>query len=139
MQQPDCLLCIQPSHSEPGIQHLPCSHLTTYSSEPASSGAPTVSWQTLARSSLRPLLQKPFLTLTDSQGTDQLLCLLPFQSRTSERAVSKQITDFLSRSDPCGFKSGYSMETGLSSVTEAVKTARAAVQALVPILLISCT
>src|SRR4029434_4872608 len=58
-------------------------------------------------------------------------------SKTIERAASKQVTEFLARNnllDPnqSGFKSGYSNETALLSVTEALKTARVA--ALGPII-----
>src|SRR4029434_10524606 len=56
---------------------------------------------------------------------------LTLLSKTIERAASKQVTEFLSRNnllDPnqSGFKSGHSTETALLSVTEALKTARAA-------------
>ncbi|XP_027140117.1 uncharacterized protein LOC109140565 [Larimichthys crocea] len=65
--------------------------------------------------------------------------LLPFLSKTIERAVSKQVTDFLAHHhllDPkqSGFRSGHSTETALLSVTEALKTARTRGQSSVLIL-----
>src|SRR4029434_1706216 len=61
-------------------------------------------------------------------------------SKTIERAASKQVTEFLSRNnllDPnqSGFKSGHSTERALLSMTEALKTARAAAQSSALILL----
>src|SRR4029434_9460142 len=60
--------------------------------------------------------------------------------KTIERAASKQVTEFLSRNnllDPneSGFKSGHSTKTALLSVTEVLKTAKAAAQSSVLILL----
>ena len=55
--------------------------------------------------------------------------MLPFLSKTLERAVAKQVTIFLNQNgqlDPkqSGFRSGHSTETALLSVTEALRTAR---------------
>src|SRR4029434_7799114 len=78
------------------------------------------------------LLKKPSLDLTQVENYRQV-SLLTLLSKTIERAASKQVTEFLSRNnllDPnqSGFKSGHSTETSLLSMTEALKTARAAAQ-----------
>src|SRR4029434_1338291 len=77
-----------------------------------------------------PLLKKPSLDPTQVE-TYRRVSLLTLLSKTIERAASKQVTEFLSKNnllDPnqSGFKSGHSTETALLSVTEALKTARAA-------------
>lgn len=76
-----------------------------------------------------PLLKKPTLDPTQVANY-RPVSLLPFLSKTLERAVSKQISDFLNANgllDPfqSGFKSGHSTETALLSVTEALKAAKA--------------
>jgi len=66
--------------------------------------------------------------------------LLPFLSKSIERAVFKQVTDYLSQKnllDPnqSGFKSRHSTETALLAVTEALKESRATAKSSVLILL----
>ena len=85
------------------------------------------------------LLKKPSLDLTQVENY-RPVSLLTLLSKTIERAASKQVTEFLSRNnllDPnqSGFKSGHSTETALLSVTEALKTARAAAQSSALVLL----
>ena len=86
-----------------------------------------------------PLLKKPSLDPTQVENY-RPVSILTLLSKTIERAASKQVTEFLSRNnllDPnqSGFKSGHSTETALLSVTEALKTDRAAAQSSALILL----
>src|SRR4029434_6765798 len=74
---------------------------------------------------------KEHVSRSHSCGKYRPVSLLTILSKTIERAASKQVTEFLSRNNvlnpnQSGFKSGHSTETALSSVTEALKTARAA-------------
>ena len=69
-----------------------------------------------------------------------MVSLLPLLSKTIERAVFKQVTDFLSHNNlldanQSGFKSGNSTETALLAVTEALKEAKATAKSSVLILL----
>ena len=81
------------------------------------------------QATITPLLKKP--TLNPAQVENyRPVSLLPFLSKTLERAVAKQVTNFLNQNgqlDPkqSGFRSGHSTETALLSVTEALRTARA--------------
>jgi len=66
--------------------------------------------------------------------------LLPFLSKTIERAVFKQVTDYLSQNNLLNpnqsrFKGGHSTEMALLAVTEALKEARAIANSSVLILL----
>ena len=66
--------------------------------------------------------------------------LLKFLSKTIERAVFKQVTDYLSQNNlletnQSGFKRGHSTEMALLAVTEALKEARATAKSSVLILL----
>ncbi|TKS64906.1 N-lysine methyltransferase KMT5A [Collichthys lucidus] len=86
-----------------------------------------------------PLLKKTTLNAALVENY-RPVSLLSFLSKTIERAVSKQITAFLTDPhllDPnqLGFRSGHSTETALLSVTEALKTAKTRGQSSVPILL----
>uniref|UniRef100_A0A672ZLQ3 Reverse transcriptase domain-containing protein n=1 Tax=Sphaeramia orbicularis TaxID=375764 RepID=A0A672ZLQ3_9TELE len=86
-----------------------------------------------------PLLRKPSLTPTQVENY-RPVSLLPYLSKTIERAVFKQVTEFLSQNNlldinQSGFKIGHSTETALLSVTEALKEARAAAKSSVLILL----
>ncbi|KAL2086350.1 hypothetical protein ACEWY4_017409 [Coilia grayii] len=78
---------------------------------------------------ITPLLKKP--TLNPAQVENHRpVSLLPFLSKTLERPVAKQVTNFLNQNgqlDPkqSGFRSGHSTETVLLSGTEALRTARA--------------
>uniref|UniRef100_A0A3B1K377 Reverse transcriptase domain-containing protein n=1 Tax=Astyanax mexicanus TaxID=7994 RepID=A0A3B1K377_ASTMX len=86
-----------------------------------------------------PLLKKPSLNPAQVDNY-RPVSLLPFLSKTLERAVLNQVSGFLSQNDlldqnQSGFKKGHSTETALLSVTEALKTARAAGQSSVLILL----
>uniref|UniRef100_A0A0F8AHH6 Putative RNA-directed DNA polymerase from transposon X-element n=1 Tax=Larimichthys crocea TaxID=215358 RepID=A0A0F8AHH6_LARCR len=86
-----------------------------------------------------PLLKKTTLNPASVENY-RPVSLLPFLSKTIERTVSKQITDFLTHHhllDPkqSGFRSGHSTETALLSVSEALKTARVRGQSSVLILL----
>src|SRR4029434_9095791 len=90
-------------------------------------------------SRVTPLLKKPSLDPTQVENY-RPVSLLTLFSKTIERAASKQGTEFLSENnllDPnqSGFKSGDSTETALLSVTEALKTARAAAQSSALVLL----
>src|SRR4029434_8091628 len=86
-----------------------------------------------------PLLKKPSLDPTQVEKY-RPVSLLTLLSKTIESAASQQDTALLSRNnllDPnqSGFKSGHSTETALLSVTEALKTARAAAQSSALVLL----
>ncbi|XP_076155180.1 uncharacterized protein LOC143138640 [Alosa pseudoharengus] len=86
-----------------------------------------------------PLLKKASLNPAQVENY-RPVSLLPFLSKGIERAVSKQVSDFLSQNnllDPnqSGFKSGHSTETALLSVTKALKEARATARSSVLILL----
>uniref|UniRef100_A0A3B1IH82 Reverse transcriptase domain-containing protein n=1 Tax=Astyanax mexicanus TaxID=7994 RepID=A0A3B1IH82_ASTMX len=86
-----------------------------------------------------PLLKKPSLNPAQVDNY-RPVSLLPFLSKTLERGVLNQVSGFLSQNDlldqnQSGFKKGHSTETALLSVTEALKTARAAGQSSVLILL----
>src|SRR4029434_1661311 len=90
-------------------------------------------------SRVTPLLKKPPLDPTQVENY-RPVSLLTLLSKTIERAASKHVTEFLSRNnllDPnqSGFKSVHSTETALLSVTEALKTARAAAQSSALVLL----
>jgi len=103
---------------------------------------------TFKQAQVTPLLKKPSLPPTHVENY-RLVSLLPFLSKTIERAVLsktieraifKQVTDYLSHNnllDPnqSGFKSGHSTETALLAVTEALKEARAIAKSSVLILL----
>lgn len=84
------------------------------------------------------LLKKPALNTTQIENY-WLVSLLPFLSKAIERAVFKQVTEFLScynllDTNQSGFNSGHSMETSLLSVTEPLRIAKAAGQSSVLIL-----
>uniref|UniRef100_A0A672ZDD0 Serine/threonine-protein kinase greatwall n=1 Tax=Sphaeramia orbicularis TaxID=375764 RepID=A0A672ZDD0_9TELE len=69
-----------------------------------------------------PLLKKPSLTPTQVENY-RPVSLLPYLSKIIERAVFKQVTEFLSQNNlldinQSGFKIGHSTETALLSVTE---------------------
>ena len=86
-----------------------------------------------------PLLKKPSLA-PDQVGNYRPVSLLPFLAKTIERAVFKQVTEFLNQQNlldhnQSGFKSGHSTETALLSVVEALKEARAESRSSVLILL----
>ena len=86
-----------------------------------------------------PLLKKPSVDPTHVENYRQV-SLLTLLFKTMERVTSIQVIEFLSRNnllDPnqSGFKSGHSTETALLSVTEALKTARAAAQSSALVLL----
>ena len=88
---------------------------------------------------VRPLLKKPSLNPAVLQNY-RPVSLLPFFSKTIERAVSNQLSNFLTQNnllDPhqSGFKTGHSTETALLSVTTALQSARAASRSSVIILL----
>ena len=94
---------------------------------------------TFKQTQVTPLLKKPSLPPTHVENY-RPVSLLPFLSKTIERAVFKQVTDYLSHNnllDPnqSGFKSGHSTETALLAVTEALKEARATAKSSVLILL----
>src|SRR4029434_8820012 len=76
-----------------------------------------------------PLFEKPSLDPTQVENY-RPVALLTLLSKTIDSALSKQVTEFLSRNNL-----GHSTETALLSVTEALKTARAAAQSSVLILL----
>ncbi|KAL2085093.1 hypothetical protein ACEWY4_018413 [Coilia grayii] len=86
-----------------------------------------------------PLLKKT--TLNPAQVENyRPVSLLPFLSKAIERAVSKQVVNFLTQNDlldpkQSGFRSGHSTETALLSVTEALRVARTEGQSSVLILL----
>uniref|UniRef100_A0A3B1JXL6 Reverse transcriptase domain-containing protein n=1 Tax=Astyanax mexicanus TaxID=7994 RepID=A0A3B1JXL6_ASTMX len=86
-----------------------------------------------------PLLKKPSLNPAQVDNY-RPVSLLPFLSKTLERAALNQVSGFLTQNDLLDqnqsvFKKGHSTETALLSVTEALKTARAAGQSSVLILL----
>ncbi|XDV14498.1 hypothetical protein PO909_014740 [Leuciscus waleckii] len=86
-----------------------------------------------------PLLKKPTLN-TSSVENYRPISLLPFITKTLERAVFNQVTSFLSQNNQLdvnqsGFKKGHSTETALLSVTEALRIAKAASKSSVLILL----
>ncbi|XP_075304653.1 uncharacterized protein LOC142366593 [Odontesthes bonariensis] len=76
-----------------------------------------------------PLLKKPALDPSEIKNY-RPVSLLPFLSKTLERAVFKQLSSYLHQNnllDPyqSGFKVGHSTETALLAVTESLQTARA--------------
>ncbi|KAF4088833.1 hypothetical protein AMELA_G00059270, partial [Ameiurus melas] len=86
-----------------------------------------------------PLLKKPSLnpSIVDNYRP---VSLLPFLSKTLERAVFNQLHNFLTQNNlldtkQSGFKSNHSTETALLSVTEALRLARATSRSSVLILL----
>ncbi|KAK5913205.1 hypothetical protein CesoFtcFv8_003009 [Champsocephalus esox] len=86
-----------------------------------------------------PLLKKPTLNPSDVINY-RPVSLLPFLSKTLERAVFKQLSCYLHQNnllDPhqSGFKAGHSTETALIAVTEELHTAKAASLSSVIILL----
>ncbi|KAJ8381209.1 hypothetical protein SKAU_G00019870, partial [Synaphobranchus kaupii] len=86
-----------------------------------------------------PLLKKPSLDPADVRNY-RPVSLLPFLSKTLERAVLNQLSVFLHQNnllDPhqSGFRTGHSTETALLAVTEALATARASSLSSVLILL----
>ncbi|KAJ8369183.1 hypothetical protein SKAU_G00092110 [Synaphobranchus kaupii] len=86
-----------------------------------------------------PLLKKPSLDPSDIRNY-RPVSLLPFLSKTIERAVLNQLSVFLHQNnllDPhqSGFRTGHSTETALLAVTEALATARASSLSSVLILL----
>ena len=94
---------------------------------------------TLKSARVKPLLKKPSLDPTAVQNY-RPVSLLSFLSKTLERAVSEQLSLFLSQNnllDPLqsGFKASHSTETALLAVSEALHTARASSLSSVLILL----
>ena len=94
---------------------------------------------TLKQARVTPLLKKPSLPPTQVENYRPVSFLL-FLSKTIERAVFKQVTDYLSLNNLLypnqpGFKSGHSTKTALLAVTEALKEARATAKSSVLILL----
>ncbi|XP_058482380.1 uncharacterized protein LOC131457848 [Solea solea] len=93
----------------------------------------------LKEARVTPLLKKP--TLDPSEVNNyRPVSLLPFLSKTLERAIFNQLSSYLHRNnllDPLqsGFKAGHSTETALLAVTEQLHTARAASLSSVLILL----
>ncbi|KAJ8349141.1 hypothetical protein SKAU_G00277300 [Synaphobranchus kaupii] len=86
-----------------------------------------------------PLLNKPSLDPSDVRNY-RPVSLLPFLSKTIERAVLNQLSVFLHQNnllDPhqSGFRTGHSTETALLAETEALATARASSLSSVLILL----
>ncbi|KAJ8365355.1 hypothetical protein SKAU_G00141860 [Synaphobranchus kaupii] len=84
-----------------------------------------------------PLLKKPSLDPTDVRNY-RPVSLLPFLSKTIERALLNQLSVFLHQNnllDQSGFRTGHSTETALLAVTEALATARASSLSSVLILL----
>ncbi|XP_064198075.1 mucin-2-like [Anguilla rostrata] len=88
---------------------------------------------------ITPLLKKPTLDPSVIQNY-RPVSLLPFLSKTIERAASNQLSSFLSLNnllDPyqSGFRPGHSTETALLSVNESLHAAQAASHSSVLILL----
>ena len=83
-----------------------------------------------------PLLKKVSLDPNHVENY-RPVSLLTLQSKTFEKAASKQVTvkEQSHESKPVWFKSGHSTETALFSVTEALKSFRASAQSSVLILL----
>ncbi|XP_075313226.1 uncharacterized protein LOC142373735 [Odontesthes bonariensis] len=86
-----------------------------------------------------PLLKKPAFDPSEIKNY-RPVSLLPFLSKTLERAVFKQLSSCLHQNnllDPyqSGFKVGHSTETALLAVTESLQTARASSLSSVLILL----
>jgi len=83
---------------------------------------------TFKQARVTPLLKKPSLPPTQVENY-RPVSFVPFLSKTIQRAVFKQVTEFFSQNnllDPyqSGFKSGHSAEMVLLAVTEALKEAR---------------
>ncbi|XP_045062529.1 uncharacterized protein LOC121545476, partial [Coregonus clupeaformis] len=81
------------------------------------------------RARVASLLKKPTLDPSDVNNY-RPVSLLSFLSKTLERAVSSQLSCYLSQNDlldpnQSGFKTGHSTETALLCVTEALRTAKA--------------
>ena len=88
---------------------------------------------------ITPLLKKPTLDPSTIQNY-RPVSLLPFLSKTIERAASNQLSAFFSQNnllDPhqSGFRPGHSTETALLAVKESLQTAQAASLSSVLILL----
>ena len=78
---------------------------------------------------IKPLLKKPTLDTTDVQNC-RPISLLSFLSKKLERAISNQLSCYLSQNyllDPhqSGFKTAHSTETALQGVTKSLRAARA--------------
>ncbi|KAJ8372623.1 hypothetical protein AAFF_G00280880, partial [Aldrovandia affinis] len=91
------------------------------------------------RAHITPLLKKPSLDPSVIQNY-RPVSLLPFLSKTFERATSNQLSAFFTENnllDPhqSGFRPGHSTETALLLVNEALHTARAASLSSILILL----
>ncbi|KAJ8381300.1 hypothetical protein SKAU_G00020780, partial [Synaphobranchus kaupii] len=91
------------------------------------------------RAYITPILKKPTLDPSNIQNY-RPVSLLPFLSKTIERAVSNQLSSFLTQNnllDPhqSGFRPGHSTETALLSVSEMLHAARTASLSSVLILL----
>ncbi len=89
-----------------------------------------------------PLLKKPTLKTYISSPIENYrsVSLLPFIAKTLERVVFYQVSLFPSQNNKLdanqsGFRSGYSTETALLSVTEALRIAKADSKSSVLILL----
>jgi len=88
---------------------------------------------------IKPLLKKPTLDTTDIRNY-RLVSLLSFLSKTLERAVSTQLSSYLSQNnllDPhqSGFKAAHSTKMDLLALTESLCDARGSSLSSVVILL----
>ncbi|KAK2899404.1 hypothetical protein Q8A73_012533 [Channa argus] len=88
---------------------------------------------------ITPLLKKPSLDPSVVENY-RPVSLLPFLAKTMERAVFKQLSDFLFKNNlldvnQSGFKRGHSTETALLTVVEYLRAAKATGQSSVLILL----
>ncbi|XP_077938224.1 uncharacterized protein LOC144383653 [Gasterosteus aculeatus] len=93
----------------------------------------------LKEARVNPLLKKPTLNPSE-ENNYRPVSLLPFLSKTLERAIFNQLSSYLHCNnllDPhqSGFKAGHSTETALLAVSEQLHTARAASLSSVLILL----
>ncbi|XP_062422208.1 LOW QUALITY PROTEIN: uncharacterized protein LOC134132996 [Pungitius pungitius] len=94
---------------------------------------------TLKEARVNPLMKKPTLNPSE-ENNYKPVSLLPFLSKTIERAIFNQLSSYLHSNnllDPhqSGFKAGHSTETALLAVAEQLHTARAASLSSVLILL----
>ena len=93
----------------------------------------------LKEARVNPLLKKPTLD-PSAVNNYRPVSLLPFVSKTLERAIYNQLSSYLNHNNrldhhQSGFKAGHSTETALLAVSEQLHTARAASLSSVLILL----
>lgn len=113
LQQPSYFWSTGPYSSDPSTSHGPT--IVTAATHVVNASVSTGTFPTTFK--LAPLVKKPSLART--QVEDYRPVFLPFLSKTTERNVFKQVTEFLLQhnlldSYQSGFRSGHSSENGAS-------------------------